>query len=53
MDCSTPDFPVLHHFLEFALTHVHRVSDAIHPSHPLLSSYPPGFNLSQHQGLLQ
>ena len=30
MDCSTPDFPVLHHFLEFALTHVHRVSDAIH-----------------------
>ena len=37
MDCSTPDFPVLHHLLEFAQTHVHQVSDAIQPSHPLSS----------------
>ena len=37
MDCSTPGFPVLHHLLEFAQTHVHRVGDAIQPSHPLLS----------------
>ena len=36
MDCSTPVFPVLHYLLEFAQTHVHWVSDAIHPSHPLL-----------------
>ena len=34
-------------------THVHRVDDAIQPSHPLLSTSPPAFNLSQHQGLLQ
>ena len=53
MDYSTPGFPVLHHFLGFAYTHVHRVSDAIQPSHPLLSPSPPTFNLSQHQGLLQ
>ena len=37
MDCSTPGFLVLHHLLELAQTHVHWVSDAIHPSHPLLS----------------
>ena len=36
MDCSTPGFPVLHYLLEFAQTHVHWVSDAIHPSYPLL-----------------
>ena len=34
MDCSTPGFPVLHHHPELAQTHVHRVSDAIQPSHP-------------------
>ena len=34
-------------------THVHRVSDAIQPSHPLLSPSPPALNLSQHQGLFQ
>ena len=34
MDCSTPGFPVLHHLLEFARTHVHRVGDTIQPSHP-------------------
>ena len=51
MSCSTPGFPVLYYLLEFAQTHVHRVSDAIQPSHPLSSSFPPAFNLSQHQGL--
>ena len=40
-------------FLELAQTHVHRVSDAIQPSHPLLSPSPPAFNLSQCQGLFQ
>ena len=34
-------------------THVHRLSDAIQPSHPLLFPSPPTFNLSQHQGLSQ
>ena len=49
MDCSTPGFPVLHHLPDFTQTHVHRVSDAIQPSHPLSSPSPPAFNLSQHQ----
>ena len=49
MDCRTPGFPVLHHLPEFAQTHVHWVSDAIQPSHPLLPPYPFAFNLSQHQ----
>ena len=53
MDCSTPGFPVHHHRLELAQTHVHRVSDAIQPSHPLSSPSPPAFDLSQHQGLFQ
>ena len=51
MDCCTPRFPVLHHLLELAQTHVHWVSDAIQPSHPLSSPSPPALNLSQHQGL--
>ena len=51
MDCSTPGLPVHHQLLEFTQTHVHRVGDAIQPSHPLLSPSPPAFNLSQHQGL--
>jgi len=51
MNCSTPGFPVLHHLPEFAQTHVHQVSDAIQPSHPLSTPSPPAFNLSQHQGL--
>ena len=51
MDCSTPGFPVLHHLLEFAHTHVHWVSDAIQPSGPLSPPSPPAFNLSQHQSL--
>ena len=53
MDCSTPGFSVLHHLLEFAQTHVPWISDAIQPSHPLLSPSPPAFNLSQHQGFFQ
>ena len=54
-DCSTPGFLVLPCMLcsEFAQTHVHRVNDAIQPSHLLLSPFPPDFNLSQHQGLFQ
>ena len=48
-----PAFPVHHQLLELAQTHVHRVSDAIQPSHPLSSSSPPAFSLSQHQGLFQ
>ena len=51
-DCSTPGFPVHHQLLKLAQTHVHWVSDAIQPSHPL-SSPSPAFSLSQHQGLLQ
>ena len=47
-----PGFPVLHHLPECAQTHVHWVSDAIQPSHPL-SSPSHAFNLSQHQGLFQ
>ena len=53
MDCSTPGFPVYHRFLETAQTHVHRVSGAIQSSHPLSSSSPPMFNLSQHQRLFE
>ena len=53
MDCSTPGFPVLHHLFEIAQTHVHRIGEAIQPSHPLSSPSPPALNLSQHQGLLQ
>ena len=51
MDCSTSGFLVLHCLLEFAQTHVHRVGDALQPSHPLSSS-SPALNLPQHQGLL-
>ena len=53
MDCSTPGFPALHHLPELVQTHVHWVSDAIQPSHPLLSPSPPAFNLFQCQGLYQ
>ena len=53
MDCSMPSLPVLHHLLEFAQTHVHWVSLAIQPSHPLSCPSSPAFNLSQHQGLFQ
>ena len=50
---SRPGLPVHHQLPEFTQTHIHRVSDAIQPSHPLLSPSPPAFNLSQHQGLFQ
>ena len=46
MDCSTPGFPVHHQLLELIQTHVHQVSDAIQPSHPLSSPSPPTFNPS-------
>ena len=46
MDCSTPGFSINHQFLELAQIHVHRVSDAIQPSHPL-SSPSPAFKLTQ------
>ena len=52
-DCSTPGLPVHHHLPEFAQTHVHQVSDAIQPSHPLSSPSPPAPNPSQHQSLFQ
>ena len=53
MNHSTPSFPVHHQLLEFTQTHVHPVSDAIQPSHPLLSPSPPVPNPSHHQSLLQ
>ena len=53
MDFSTPDLPVHHQLLEFTQTHVHRVGDAIQPSHPLLSPSPPALNPSQRQGHFQ
>ena len=49
MNCSTPSLPVHHQLPEFTQTHVHRVGDAIQPSHPLSSSSPPAPNPSQHQ----
>ena len=52
MDCSTPGFSVYHQLPKLAQTHVHRVADAIQPSHPL-SSPSPAFSLSKHQGLFQ
>ena len=52
MDCSTPGLPVHCHLPEFTQMHVHWVSDAIQPSHPL-SSPSPAFNFSQHQGLFR
>ena len=53
MDCSTPGFLIRYQLLELTQTHVHRVGDAIQPSHPLSSPSPPAFNLSQYQGLFQ
>ena len=53
MNRSTPGLPVHHQLPEFTQTHVHRVGDAIQPSHPLWSPSPPAPNPSQHQGLLQ
>ena len=53
MNHSTPGLPVYHQLPEFTQTHVHRVSDAIRPSHPLSSPSPPASNPSQHQSLFQ
>ena len=53
MDCSMPRFPVHHQLLESTQTHVHWVSDAIQPSHPLSSPCPPAFNLTQDQNFFQ
>ena len=53
MNCSTPGLPVHHQLPEFTQTHVHWVSDAIQPSHPLLFPSPPTLNLSQHQDLFK
>ena len=53
MDCNTPVFPVLHQLLEFDQIHVHWIHDIVQPSHPMPSSFPPAFNLSQHQSLFQ
>ena len=51
VDCSTPGLPVHHQLPEFTQTHVHRVGNAIQPSHPLFSPSPSAFSLSQYQGL--
>ena len=53
MNRSTPGLPVHHQLPEFTQTHVHRVGDAIQPSHPLSSPTPPAPNPSQHQSLFQ
>ena len=49
MTCSTPGLPVDHQFPEFTQNNVHRVGDAIQPSHPLSSPSPPAPNPSKHQ----
>ena len=49
----TAGFPVLRSLPEFAGIHVHRIGDAIQPSHPLLPPSPPALSLSQHQSLFQ
>ena len=53
MNCSTPGLPVQHHLPEFTQTHVHRIGDAIQPSHLLPSPCPPAPYPSQHQSLFQ
>ena len=53
MDGSTSGLSVPHHLLKFAQFHVHCISEAIQPSHPLVPSSPSVLNLSQHQGLFQ
>ena len=53
MNRSTPGLPVHHQLPEYTQTHVHRVSDAIYPFHPLSSPSPPASNPSQHQSLFQ
>ena len=53
MNRSTLGLPVHHQLLEFTQTHIHRVTDAIQPSHPLASPSPAAPNPSQHQSLFQ
>ena len=53
VDCSMPGLYVYHQPPEFTQTHIHWVSDAIKPSHPVWSPFPPAFSLSQHQGLFK
>ena len=53
MSRSTPGLPVHHHLREFTQTQVHRVGDAIQPSHPLSSPFPPAPDPSQHHSLFQ
>ena len=53
MDCSTPGFPVLHRLPELVHAHVHWVSDAIYSSRPLLSQFPPAFDISKQRGLFK
>ena len=53
MNCSMPGLPVHHQLPESTQTHVHWVSDAIQPSHPLSSPSLPALNFSQHQGLFK
>ena len=53
MNCSKPGLPVHHQLPEFTQSHIHRVGDAIQPSHPLSSPSPPAPNPSQHQSLFQ
>ena len=53
MNRSMPGLPIHHQLLEFTKTHIHQVSDAIQPSHPLSSPSPPDPNPSQHQSLFQ
>ena len=53
MNYTMPGLPVHHQLPEFTQTRVHQVSDAIQPSHPLLSPSPPALNLSQHQSLFK
>ena len=53
VNCSMPGLPVRHQLLESTQTHVHRVGDAIQPSHPLSSLSPPALSLSQPQDLFQ
>ena len=53
MNSSMPGLPVHYHLPEFTQTHVHRVSEAIQPSHPLLSPSPPAPNPSKHQSLFK
>ena len=51
--CSMPGLPVHHQLPDFTQTHIHWVSDAIQPSHPLSSPSPPAPNPSQHHSLFQ